>query len=107
MDNLSNIVQSNGFAATIYYIGATIAAIFCAGYYIRAKLESIASEAIVSLEKRVTILETDTLRKPEYEKDLKILTNTLQDLRQDVRAGIINLTSRLDTFILSVSDHKD
>lgn len=57
----------------------------------------------MQLELRVKKLEDETLRKMEYEKDLKVLTNTLQDLRQDVRNGITNLTSRLDTFILSVN----
>lgn len=107
MDNIASLVQSNGFAATLYYVGATIVAIFCAGYYIRSRLETIASEAIAVIEIRVVKLENETLRKLEYEKDLKVLTNTLQDLRQDVRNGITNLTDRLDTFILSASHPRE
>lgn len=102
---MENLISTNGLASSVYYTGATIVAIFLFGFYVRQKLTSLAAANMVELEARVRKLEVEALRISEYEKDMKTLTNTMQDLRQDVRNGITNLTDRLDTFILSLTSH--
>jgi hypothetical protein len=104
VENLSNIIGNSSIASFIYYLGATVVAVFLAGFYISNKLRKICAEdaaelgnKMTEMDARLTTLEKEAITTTIYERDIKAVRDLVTEIRADVREGFAGIAARVDT----------
>lgn len=101
--DINNLLGNSNIFSFIYYSGTILAAVFFAGWWLNTKLKTICAENNAELEKtmqaltaRIDKLEKDYIPMTRYESDLQDLKSLITNLQIDMKAGLVNLTTRID-----------
>lgn len=97
-------------ASILYYIGAIIGAVFVAGWWLNSRLKNVVDEnntkviaTMAEINNRVIKLETESVRVIQHDKDMTMMYNLINSLKESVVTGFSDMSKRIDTLLLATN----